>query len=242
MLTGFLREYLSRSIKAVDAIELEYAETAPFDPATLLGEPRGLRGKNQTSPDVAFVVSLAGSGKGLILTESKFTEHSFYPCSGRKKEYGNPEPDKCMRFSEIRGSIKEHCYQAYWAHDQRTNRKYWDYLTFSAEALETLRRCPAATSGYQLFRQQALAEAFAQKGNYKLVMSCVAYDSRNETLIRSLRGTVINDFTIGWAPLFEGRAKFVAFTHQQWVDWVRGHDDQRAWTGWSEWLKKRYGF
>ncbi|MFB0524003.1 MAG: hypothetical protein ACETVZ_00560 [Phycisphaerae bacterium] len=240
MVTGFLREKLYPLIKSVDKIELEYAEEPPLDPQTLLGEPDvGKRGKNQTSPDVAFVVN---GNKGLILTENKFTEHSFYECSGRKKEYGNPDIKRCLDFEFISSDIVDNCYQLNWEDGRRKNRKYWDYIRISDKGQQTLRRCPAAISGYQLFRQQSLAEAIAKLGKYEFVISCVAYDERNKTLVGSLSGTGINDFTKDWACLFEGKAKFATFTHQQWVDWVRKNDNQGRWEKWLEYIEQRYGY
>lgn len=242
MLTGFLKKYVLQGIATVDAVDLEFAAKRPLDPTTLLGEPIGQRGKYQTSPDVAFVITLKKGGNGLILTESKFTEHSFYECSGRKKEYGNPDPKRCMNFSSLIKDIEQQCYITNWELGKRTNRKYWDYIHFSEKALKTLRRCPAANAGYQLFRQQALAEAIAQNGTYLVVISCVAYDNRNETLIRCLRGTGIKDFTREWGSLFEGKAIFASFTHQQWVNWVRQHNTKGMWHDWLRYIRDRYGY
>ena len=239
LLADFLCKYISPQIKTVDRIELEWAEDEPFDPTTLLGEPQGQRGKNQTSPDIAFLVN---GGKGIVLTENKLVEHSFYPCSGRNKEYGNPDRNRCMNFKQIYSDAEKHCHMLQWAHGHRTNRKYWDYIEFSPEALKTLKRCPAATSGYQLFRQQALAEALAQSGKYELVFSCVAYDARNQTLINCLRGTGIENFATGWGNLFKGKAKFTTFTHQDWVNWVREHDKTRKWKDWLKYVEDRYGY
>lgn len=240
MLAGFLKENVCSRIKSVDKIELEYAEEPPLDPITLLGEPdSGKRGKNQTSPDVAFIIN---GGKGLMLTENKFTEHSFYECSGRKKEYGNPDIKRCLDFRFVFSDIVNNCYQLKWENGPRKNRKYWDYVKISDKGWQTLKRCPAAISGYQLFRQQALAEAIAQSGKYEFVISCVAYDERNETLVGSLSATGINDFTKDWACLFEGKAKFATFTHQQWVDWIRKNDNQGRWKEWLRYIEERYGY
>ena len=85
ILANFLHNYVSSLIETVDLVELEWAGKRPLDPTTLLGEPRGQRGSNQTSPDIAFIVN---GGKGILLTENKFTEHFFYPCSGRNIIYG----------------------------------------------------------------------------------------------------------------------------------------------------------
>jgi len=240
LIASFLRENVCSLIKTVDTIELEYAEDPPLDASTLLGEPDiGKRGKYQTSPDVAFVVN---DYKGLILTENKFTEHSFYNCSGRKKEYGNPDINRCLDFQFIFSDVKNNCYQLNWENIQRKNRKYWDYIRISEKGKQILKRCPAAVSGYQLFRQQALAEAIAQSGKYDFVVSCVAYDERNKPLISSLSRAGINDFTKDWACLFEDKAQFATFTHQQWVDWVRKNDTQGLWKEWLSYIEERYGY
>jgi len=241
LVAAFLREHVSRSIETVQAIELEYEdEEAHLKPTPLLGEPQGQRGRNQTSPDVAFVVGLTDGQKGLILTEVKFTEHSFYGCSGRKKEYGNPDPGRCMDFGRVYADTANQCYMLHWAEGQRTNRKYWDYLRFRAKAASILKRCPAATAGYQLFRQQALAEALARRGPYGLVASCVAYDARNQTLLDCLRGTGIKDFTTDWGSLFDGQARFATFTHQEWVRWMGENDTNGQWQDWLKYIEDRY--
>lgn len=237
ILARFLHKHVSSLIESVDRVELEWAEKWPLDPTTLLGEPQGQRGMNQTSPDIAFIVN---GCKGIVLTENKFTEHSFYGCSGRDKKYGNPDRQRCMNLVNVYKDTANQCYQLQWANGERTNRKYWDYLKFTTEGLTTLKRCPAATAGYQLFRQQALAEALAQKGPYEFVVSCVAYDARNHTLIKCLRSTGVDDFTKGWGSLFEGKAEFATFTHQQWVDWVEGHDVQDTRRDWLTYVRQRY--
>ena len=60
MAAAFLGGASGRKNEGIDAVELEWAEECPLDPASLLGEPKGKRGANQTSPDVAFVVRLRG--------------------------------------------------------------------------------------------------------------------------------------------------------------------------------------
>ncbi len=240
MLAGFLHENVSPLIERVDEVELEWAsESSHLSPTALLGEPQGQRGKNQTSPDIAFIVN---GGKGIVLTENKLTEHSFYPCSGRKKEYCNPDPKRCMNLNKVYNNPDSQCYMLQWATGSRTNRKYWDYIRFSREGFSTLKYCPAATAGYQLFRQQALAEALAQEGPYEFVISSVAYDERNTALIRCLRGAGIKDFSKNWAGLFEGKAQFATFTHQKWVDWVRKQDSDNEYNYWLEYMKQRYDF
>jgi hypothetical protein len=238
MLAGFLKEKVCPLIKSVEKVELEYAEKAPLDPPSLLGEPdTGKRGKNQTSPDVAFIVN---DGQGLILTENKFTEHSFYECSGRK--YDNPDPSRCLDFKSLYSDLEKNCNQLRWAIEGRPNRMYWTHLRISEKGRETLTRCPAAISGCQLFRQQALSEGIAKSGKYEFVISCVAYDSRNETLIECMSPAGIDDFTKDWACLFEGKANFATFTHQEWVNWVCKNDGEGHWREWLKYIVERYGY
>lgn len=218
-------------------MELEYAEEGALHPAQLLGETGGSRGKGQTSPDIAFLVN---GESGIVLTESKLTEHSFYPCSARLREDkpgrpGNPDPARCKRSQLVATNPETMCHQVVWG------RKYWERLqgAVDAEAVAKLKACPAAFAGYQLFRQQALAEGYTQK--YDLVVSAVAYDERNATLIDSLRSTGIDSFPDGWGALFNGKSRFAAWTHQAWVDWVRQHQTGR-WKAWLEWIEARYGY
>jgi len=239
LLAGFLNKFVSNKIKTVDRIELEYAEGGKLNPAELLGEPQGTRGANQTSPDVAFVVN---GGKGLILTENKYTEHSFYPCSGRKPDHGNPDITRCLDIERVLDNTKDTCYMNNWEVDGRTNRKYWEFINISEDAKRTLKRCPATTTGYQLFRQQALAEGIAKSGKYEFVISCVAYDQNNQTLINCLKTTGIADFTTGWGSLFEGKAEFKSFSHQQFVSWIRENDSGDKWKDWLSYVKNRYGY
>lgn len=241
LLTTFLRSVISPKIKSVDAIELEYAEKGQLAPSALLGEPEGQRGRNQTSPDVAFKVTMEDGKKGIILIENKFTEHSFYGCSGRKKKYGNPDIKRCLNFGNIYKNTRSACYQLSWKADGRENRKYWDFIKISAYGQSVLMYCPAAVAGYQLFRQQALAEGYLQKGNYDYIASCVAYDGRNETLKRCLRTTGIDDFTTGWGKIFNGKVEFKSFMHQQWVTWVRKNNTPGRWGDWAKYIEERYG-
>jgi hypothetical protein len=240
LLEKFLRAKVSPNIKSLDEIELEYAGEGPLAPSALLGEPHGQRGKNQTSPDVAFKVTLKDGGKGIILTENKFTEHSFYGCSGRKKDHDNPDSKRCLDFINVSRHKKSVCWQLNWKAEGRENRKYWEYLKISDYGQSVLKRCPAATAGYQLFRQQALAEGFFKKGDYKYVASAVAYDARNTNLIGSLRTTGVKDFSKDWGRIFEGRAEFKTFTYQEWLGWVKAKGGSQ-WKDWIQYIEKRYG-
>jgi hypothetical protein len=242
LMSGFLKKHICQLISKVDQIELEFAEKSPLDPKTLLGEPAGTRGTSQTSPDVAFIFTTTDDRKGIILTENKFVEHSFYSCSGRKPEYENPAPLRCFDFNKVDADRKNQCYQMHWQAKDRENRKYWDYIKFNTDAGLTLKKCPAAVAGYQLFRQQAIAEAFVRSQKYAIAVSSVAYDSRNEVLRRCLKSTGINDFTKDWSKLFDGQASFASFTHQQWISWVEKNDGSGRWKGWLDYVKRRYDF
>jgi len=239
LLSGFLNKSVSDKISTVDRIELEYSEGGELNPAELLGEPQGTRGANQTSPDVAFIVN---GGRGLVLTENKYTEHSFYPCSGRKAKYGNPDIKRCLDIEKVLSDPKKTCYMSNWEDGKRTNRKYWDFIKFSDDAACILKICPAAMGGYQLFRQQSLAEGIAERGNYDFVISCVAYDNKNQTLISCLKSIGIDDFRTEWNHLFDGKAEFKSFSHQQFVTWIRENDSDSKWKDWLSYVKKRYGY
>jgi len=235
LLASFLKTHVDPAIETVDKIELEYAEEGCLCPSKLLGEPEGSRGANQTSPDIAFIVN---GGKGLVLTENKYTEHSFYECSGRKY---SPDPQKCLDIQAVLDDLDNTCYQLQWEKDGRPKRKYWDFLKISDFGKNKLKRCPAAHSGCQLLRQQALAEGFAQSGKYDFVISCVAHDDQNETLINCLKPTGLDHFS-DWGKLFEGKARFTTFTHQQWVRWVKENDHNRRWKDWLNYVNTRYGY
>ncbi len=239
LLAGFLRVHVSPDIQSVDAVELEYADDGSLHPSSLLGEQGGSRGTGQTSPDVAFLVK---GGKGLVLMENKFVEHSFYRCSARTREGGdarpgNPDLFRCKDALTLLDGFKTLCHQVAWG------RRYWEHLApvTNREMASSLRCCPAARAGYQLFRQHALAEGIAASGKYDLVVSCVALDERNEKLKRCLRSTGIPDVQ-QWGELFQGRAGFAVFGHQQWVAWVRAHDDDGRWTDWLGYVQSRYGY
>jgi hypothetical protein len=243
ILAAFLQSYVSPDIAVVEGVELEYQCPGDLCPEALLGEAGGQRGSGQTSPDVAFLVKTRSGKSGVVLTECKFTEHSFYACSGRTKgdddEYPkNPDPARCHAPITVLENPSKQCHFTSWG------RRYWDHLKPAANssAFNALTRCPAATAGYQLLRQQSLAEGVAASGRYDLVVSCVAFDDRNKDLIECLRSTGIMDFRTGWGSLFAGKAKFATFTHQQWVRWVRDHDDPGRWRRWLNYVHERYGY
>ena len=239
---GFLAGRLDEDIIGIEAVELEWAEKPPLDPASLLGESGGKRGANQTSPDVAFVVRLRSGGRGLILTEVKFTEHSFYRCPGRDPSRGNQNPERCLAGSKVVSNPENECHLVGWAKGRRKDRRYWEHLRFADTVGASLVTCPAARAGYQLLRQQALAEGIAKSGVYDRVYSVVAYDQRNTRLLGSMRSTGLSDFTCDWDPLFAGKARFATFSHQEWVAWVRQNDLDARWERWASWVAERYGY
>lgn len=239
LIAAFLHSHVAREVQTIDAVELEYAEEGSLHPSMLLGEMEGARGTGQTSPDVAFLVN---GRRGLVLAEIKLMEHSFYSCSARRtwdsfERPGNPDPRRCDHALAVLNCPKSQCHQVVWG------RKYWEHLgpVVNREMMSTLACCPAAHAGYQLFRQQALAEGIASSDRYDLVVSCVAMDERNEPLASCLRGTGIPNLS-DWSRLFHGRARFAVFTHQQWVAWVRRHDAGRQWRDWLSYVESRYGY
>lgn len=248
LLAGFLSEHVSPDVQTVDELHLEYAETegSALHPSNLLGEKDGHRGSGQTSPDLAFHVN---GRKGLILVENKLTEHYFYRCSARAKtgsdeRPANPAPERCEKVAAILTNHRDHCHQCKWG------RKYWDILhpVVNRAAVSALNRCPAATAGYQLFRQQALAEGIARGKrsdgtHYDFVYSCVALDDRNEALKNCLKNTGITDLQCGWSALWnsDAKARFKTFTHQQWVSHVR-NNAEKTWRDWLAYVTDRYGY
>ena len=237
----FIKQKISTEIQDITDITLEFAFPVGdrLHPSNLLGEMDGSRGSGQTSPDVAFLVKTK-NGEGVILTECKFTESSFYRCSARRKtdnseRKGNPNPLKCMQTAKS-CNYKNICHQTVWG------RKYWDLLTLTSYGEDILKRCPAATSGYQLFRQQALAEGIMESGNYEFVVSSVAFDERNEKLKKCLSTSGIDDFQTKWASIFEGKASFKTWTHQEWVQYVRENQKTGEHNSWLDYLNDRYDY
>jgi hypothetical protein len=236
---GVLQAHVCPQVRSVDALELEYAELGDLHPSSLLGEMGSGRGTGQTSPDLAFLVN---GGRGLVLCEVKFVEHSFYSCSahrhkGSAQRPGNPDPARCNDALAVLDDPGSLCHQVRWG------RKYWEHLqpVFDRETVSSVRCCPAARAGYQLFRQQALAEGIAASAKYDWVVSCVALDERNERLQSCLRGTGIADVR-QWGQLFDGKASFAVFSHQQWGAWVRAHSAGGQWTNWLSYVESRYGY
>ncbi len=240
MLLGFLQLKVSRDIDEVENVELEYALDGDLSPKEILGEMDGGRGVGQTSPDVAFIVKTK-QGTGLILAECKYTEHSFYPCSARRttdtvNKKGNPYPEKCLQPAATCNYETLPCHQRVWG------RKYLDHFKLSDEGKKVLTRCPAATAGYQLLRQQALANGIKASGKYDLVVSSVSFDERNSALRKCLKSTGIPDFTTGWSQIYLHGAEFITWHHQDWVQYVRDNQKNNEFDGWLKYLNNRYGY
>jgi hypothetical protein len=238
LLSDFLSKKLSIKIDTILNVELEYALTGKLSPCELLGEDDGIRGSGQTSPDVAIVFENANT-KGLILTECKYTEHSFYACSGRKKKHNsgkipNPDPERCLTINIV-NNFKQGCHQYVWG------RKYWDYLKIVDNGKEFLKCCPASKAGYQLIRQQALAEGIAMNGDFSPVFSAVAYDDRNTVLKKSMRTSGILNVFDDFGKLFSGKSLFSSWTHQEWVDYVRKNCRNDIQKQWLSYINDRYG-
>ncbi len=237
LFASFLNRHVSAEVKSLDSIELEYAEFGELSPSRLLGE-EGTRGANQTSPDLGLLINEC---RGLILVENKLTEHSFYECSawrhkGSSRRGGNPDPKRCDHAADIVNDHAAQCHQTAWG------RRYWEHLAPVADeqVFAGLPHCPASRGGYQLFRQQSLAEGIAQSKKYDIVVSAVAVDERNDELNAALRRSGIDGLR-QWGQLFKGGAQFAVFTHQDWVKWVREHDIEGKWSDWLDFVGGRYG-
>jgi len=241
IMTSFLQNKVSEEIIEVLEVELEFAfnDKSSYHPSNLLGETGGKRGSGQTSPDVAFIVKTR-KGKGIVLTECKYTEHSFYGCSARKidvkkERVNNPDPKRCMQ-SANNCDFNKICHQTVWG------RKYFEHIQLSDFGKIRFKRCPAATAGYQIFRQQALAEGLANSSEFDVVASTVAFDERNAALKTCLKSTGVSNFQTEWGKLFVGKALFKVWTHQEWIQFVRENQKNGEFDEWLLYLKERYGY
>ena len=157
------------------------------------------------------------------------------PKKDSRNKIGNPDPERCLLAPTV-AEYKSVCQQTVW------QRRYWDHLKLSEYGVAALKRCPASTAGYQLFRQQALAEGIASKQRFILVVTSVAFDGRNKSLVGCLKRTGVSDFRQGWGGLFQGKADFKAWTHQQWVEYVRNNADTQLQKEWATYMHERYGY
>jgi len=247
MLASFLTRQLGVQVASIDSIELEYAADGKLSPGQLLGEKNGMRGSGQTSPDVAILFTCDDGTCGIYLIENKYTEHHFYGCSAAKKtldrsrtERGlspNPAPGRCKDVETLLADYRSACHQVAW------RRQYWTILrgTVSEDAFRELSYCPALADGYQLLRQQALAQGIAESHVFDHVYHGVAYDSRNDRLVSCLRLLGMTDFRTDWPKLFNSDVRFHCFKHQDIVAWVarsRSAFNQ----GWVDYVRDRYDY
>ena len=199
-----------------------------------------MRGSGQTSPDLAVIFKTSSGEKGILLIESKFTEHSFYVCSGYQKKtqtayIPNPDKSRCLNTKTILTSNFKDCHLNVWG------RKYWELLSadLDKQSFASLKRCPMSTSFYQLFRQQSLAKGFEKY--YNIVASCVVTDERNTTLTNSGKSSGMLPFPEGWKKLFP-TLPFFWFTHNSWFDFVRANNQNGYWDEWLEYIGVRYNY
>jgi hypothetical protein len=233
----FLEEKLKIKIERIDSVNLEFAFEGELGPANLLGEYAGKRGSGQTSPDLAILFRLNGE-KGIILVECKYTEHGFYNCPGRKTKtkpgrMPNPNPKRCLQ-KETMKMYKNDCHQYIWG------RKYWEHLSISEYGLNKLKYCPACIGGYQLVRQQALAEGIVKYGDFINVVSCIAFDGRNEKIMQSMKANNINSIKFEWEKLYNLKSKFSIWEHQEWIEYVNKNCKKQFEKDWLKYMKDRY--
>lgn len=247
VLAQFLGFRLDLRISYIEDIEFEYAAPGNLEPKRLLGELGGMRGSGQTSPDVAVLFGCEDGSSGIYLIENKYTEHSFYDCSGAAKTASkmhsliglppNERPERCRRAIDVHRSPDDMCQQQVWG------RKYWSLLkdTINVEYLKTCVHCPALRGGYQLFRQQALAQGLAESSVFDHVISGVSYDSRNSVLINCLRNIGIDSFMTDWAGLFNTPVRFHCFSHQDLVQYA-GKSRSSFVQKWRKYIADRYDY
>lgn len=237
LLKDYLNIQIGNYINEITSLDLEYLDDNPqLSPHNLLGEENGSRGSGQTSPDLAIRFMTNDGGKGILLIESKFTEHSFYNCSANKKKLNkvsNPDRNRCLNTSNLIQSDFYECHLTTW------NRKYWDLLKDDLDCRKfiQLKKCPAASACYQLLRQQALEKGYEKY--YDLVFSCVAIDKRNEVLINSPRTSGLESFPKGWSQLFP-KSNFVWLDHFDWFKYVKENDQTGKWSKWIFYIESRY--
>ncbi|MFQ5923126.1 MAG: hypothetical protein ACE5M4_09805 [Anaerolineales bacterium] len=242
LLSAFLASKLRIGEWEVEGLELEYSAEPPLDPGTLLGETRGRRGASQTSPDIAFQLTRSSGTKGLILVECKYVESGFSGCSGyletdvtKKGRSPNLNPERCNKPADIIADPAGFCHLVSWS------RRYWEHLgpIANQDAFANLSYCPARSSGYQLLREYAYAQAIFDSGEYEEVIYAIAWDRRNEALTNSMRRVGFGDIESGWQQLFPRGVPIRTWSHDEWVGYV----DRRGgpkWADWVDYVRARY--
>jgi len=51
-----------------------------------------------------------------------------------------------------------------------------------------------------------------------------------------------SEWLSGWGFVFEGKAMFKTWTHQEWIQFVRENQLNGEFDDWLEYLNKRYGY
>jgi len=97
------------------------------------------------------------------------------------------------------------------------------------------------SGGYQLFRQQALAQGIAESGLFDCVISGVAYDCRNDALVRCLKSNGLGNFTSDWPRLFNTSVLFHCFAHQDLVSYVKQIRNVTA-LKWVKYVTEHYDY
>lgn len=249
MLVSFLKRELNFNISSINSVELEYEAPGKSAPGPLLGERGGMRGSGQTSPDTAILFTCADGKCGIYLIENKYTEHHFYRCSAARKTITkahslqglcpNPNPERCYNMQSLVNNTNTNCHQSVWG------RRYWEILEYhmNKSALSDLPYCPAKNDGYQLLRQQALAQGIADIGLFDYVISGVAYDERNVGLIACLSNLGLADFRRDWPNLYNVNSKviFHCFSHQNLFSWVTRSRSSYI-KSWGKYINERYGY
>jgi hypothetical protein len=241
LLANFLKKVTGLDIYEITDMDLEYEDDfEDLKPGMLLGEDDGgMRGTGQTSPDLAIRFRTKDSKTGIILIESKFSEHSFYSCSGYSKtKPGKPVNEKrerCLNPSLIVDSDFNECHLTSW------DRKYWDLLgkELDKAKFSSLKKCPMSSSCYQLFRQQALAKGLERK--YDIAVSAVATDLRNVELKNSSLRNGMKPFPEGWKELFPN-LELYWFIHNDWFKFVQQNNLNGKWDEWLKYIKERYNY
>ena len=162
------------------------------DPAKILGEPED----SLTRPEIALQLKLARRGRrGTDPVQQPVCGAGF---SGLLRAQGGQRQSRSETLSEFSGCVRRRA-GAVLAVQLGEFRAAQPALlgahSFVRARGSDSEALPGGNFGSRLFRQQALAEAFARRPRrYARVWAAVAWDERNDALRRSLRGAGIPDF------------------------------------------------
>lgn len=231
LLASFLAAHVAPEIVGVSEIELEFQDPPPFDQESLLGETGGRRGQGQTSPDVGVKVTDETGARGVVLFEVKYKESDFEDCSQYKKLEGG-ERSACHGLRSLIADPGRCPFT-------ESGRRYIPILRAALSAGmrgSADRPCPAANGGYQLARQQALAEALVAAGAYGFAISTVIVPMANNPIHRIDQTSTLSD----WGSIFDGQSRFVTVHFEDLLGYVESTDGP-AWTAeWVDYMRSRY--